>query len=244
MLKSLDHPNIVRCLGQCQVSNYDNDGQERTLNVVMKPWQTNLEHLLEARKKFSPVEAVSIVKQILEGLDYFHGKNIVLRYFSYNTAYNTVHNNYQTIECKTCLYVCKLIEQIVLSLLYFRNIDLSNVMILTDQEDPDWNSVNTWEMQVKLGSFDHFKSVDELNNETGTRTRLPKDIWSRDPEEIEALLEKVKDWVGDYKDDLKSIGKLLYKLVAGTYIEGKLYLIITGKTIIPNKYFLLALHQD
>ncbi len=80
MLKLLDHPNIVRYLGQCQVSNGDS-GQEPTLNIVMEPWQTDLEHLLEVWKKFSPVEAVYIIKQILEGLDYLQNKNMVLRYF-------------------------------------------------------------------------------------------------------------------------------------------------------------------
>ncbi len=74
-------------------------------------------------------------------------------------------------------------------------------MILTDLGDPDWNSINVWEMQVKLEGFDHFRSVHEQNIGAVTRTTLPKDIWSRDPEEIETLLE--------------SIGKLLYKLVTG-----------------------------
>ncbi len=104
-------------------------------------------------------------------------------------------------------------------------------MILTDQEYPDWNFVNVCEMQVKLVGFDRFKSLDERSNDSGTRTRLPKDIWLRDPEEIEALLEEANDSI-DYYDDIKSIGKLLYKLVAGTDMEGKLHLIITGKSII------------
>ncbi len=104
----------------------------------------------------------------------------------------------------------------------FRNIDLSKVLILTDHEEPDWKSINIWEIKVKLGGFDHFKSVEGLNNDAESRTRLPKDIWSRDPEEIQALLEKVNGSGNNYtKDDIKSIGKLLHKVVTGTELEGR-----------------------
>ncbi len=93
-------------------------------------------------------------------------------------------------------------------------------MIMTEQENPDWNSVNVWEMQVKLGGFGHFRNAIE---QTGSRARLPKDIWSRDPEEIEALFDRHKASVGDLKDDIKSIAKILYRLVTGTEMEGNLH---------------------
>ncbi len=79
ILMSLRHSNLVRCLGQYQVPDGDG-GQEHELNFVMEPCQCDLEHLLVVREKFSPVEAVYIIKQILEGLDYLHDKNIIIRY--------------------------------------------------------------------------------------------------------------------------------------------------------------------
>ncbi len=94
------------------------------------------------------------------------------------------------------------------------------MLILTEKDNPDWNSFNVWEMQVKLGGLDHFRSLEGLNNEFGAGTRLPKDIWSRDPEEIEALLERHSAFADDFTSDIKSIGSILSKLVTGAVVEG------------------------
>ncbi len=76
-MKSLSHGNIVSFLGQQDVST--SEGEQSKVEVVMEVCQGDLKKLLQAKKKFSPEETAYIMKEILQGLEYLHGKKIIHR---------------------------------------------------------------------------------------------------------------------------------------------------------------------
>ncbi len=77
LLKSLSHGNIVSFLGLQDVPNPG--GEQSKVEVVMEVCQGDLKKLLHARKKFSSSETAYIMNEILQGLEYLHGKKVIHR---------------------------------------------------------------------------------------------------------------------------------------------------------------------
>jgi serine/threonine-protein kinase len=70
IVSSLDHPNIARPVLLPTVSDADS---------IVYPYRKGqtLSSLLEVVSKFSPLEALQITQQILDALEYLHGRGIV-----------------------------------------------------------------------------------------------------------------------------------------------------------------------
>ncbi len=96
-------------------------------------------------------------------------------------------------------------------------------MIMVEEENQSGIPLKFGGTQVNPGGFGDIRNANEQDNELGRGARVPKDVWSRDPEEIEAMFDRHKASVGDSQDDIKSIAKILYRLVTGTQMEGNLY---------------------
>ncbi len=107
-----------------------------------------------------------------------------------------------------------LLEQFVL-MLCRRDLKPGNVLLVTDEENPDWTNINIWQITIKLGDFGLARENE--NGEMSITMSKPCGTLSyMAPEMVQVMAGKEDKVRSNWSLDIFSAGVIAYQLQTGT----------------------------
>ncbi len=110
----------------------------------------------------------------------------------------------------------------MLLILNFSDIKPENVLLLTNQQNPDWRTIQVWDITPKLGDFGIARAHD-FGSMSFTQTISGTPFYMA-PEQFDAAMSGDARFRGNSSMDIYPIGVISHELMTGKRKNRKLFL--------------------
>ncbi len=117
-----------------------------------------------------------------------------------------------------------------------------NLLITTEKEDPNWESINVWDIQVKIVDFGMATVTSpEMSEHSMSMTAIGGTPGFLSPKMLEALMESKERLRSNFTLDYFAVGVISFAMVSGGRVFQGMY--YNNTRIFPSDFMILFIHK-